>query len=232
MNSYSTVFIVLTCIFLASFAEGGYSPFAAEVVDYSSDLVSSGYYDNPQNVLGKPTLNVAGFMGWPGASVKVTEAAFGVDRLTTLEDGGFVTVKFDHRVVNDALNPFGLDLIVFGNAFYAGGSTGDSANMATSNVNGGVFSESISVSVSQNGQDWYDYSSPKADDLYPTQAYEWDQEQFDLTGNGWGGEMDFTKPVDPGLQDRLFVGGSASVADIIAGYDGSGGGTGVGFRLD
>lgn len=226
MKNLIAVFMLFGVSAFVPFVEAGYSPFATEVVDYSSDLVSSGLYDNPQNVLGKPTLNVPGFMGWSGSSVKVTEAAFGADRLTTIENGGFVTVKFDHRIDDDALNPFGLDFIVFGNSFYVGGATGDSRNMQASYVNGGVFSESISVSVSQNGQDWYTYLSPQADDIYPTQAYEWDQEKFNLTGNGWGDEMDFTRPVDPELQDRLFAGGSASVADIIVGYEGSGGGTG------
>ena len=35
--------------------------------------------------------------------------------------GGTITLIFDHTVEDDPLNPFGMDAIVFGNAFWHGG---------------------------------------------------------------------------------------------------------------
>ncbi len=222
----------LPCIFLGLTtvsARADFSPFASEVVDYSSDLTGSSWYNDPQDVLGKPTTTIPAMWGWPSAKVKIVEPAAGQDRITTINSDSYITVKFDHQVVDDAFNPFGIDFLVFGNAFYATGqSVNDAANMGSYMINGGLFAEPITVSVSQDGINWYTYANgPFADNYYPTQAYQWDQAMYDSTGYGWTDqEMDFTKPVDPDLQNTLFATGAISAADMIAAYNGSGGGTG------
>ncbi|MEK6800198.1 MAG: hypothetical protein AABZ12_14650 [Planctomycetota bacterium] len=45
-----------------------------------------------------------------------------VDVVTLGGFGGFVVLQFDHRVADDPLNAFGMDAIVFGNAFWVGGN--------------------------------------------------------------------------------------------------------------
>ncbi|WP_054689319.1 VPLPA-CTERM sorting domain-containing protein [Desulfosarcina cetonica] len=180
-------------------------------------------------MLGKPSTNFknSGFDPATGR-VKLVEPAWNVGLndeklITTLNTGEYVTVKFDHQVEDDPLNPYGIDLLVFGNPFYVGsGFVSDLSNMEDYMLVGGAWFEQLVVSVSQDGEEWYTYDSgPYCDSAFPTQAYLWDSENEQWTDT----ESDFTKPVDPDLADTLLAGGM-SAADAIALYDGSGGGTG------
>jgi len=205
----------------------GASPFATEVVVSSSDLTGTSTYNDPHAVLGKPATTAAG----GNMRVKLVEPAYSVgpDKeklITTLNQGSSIVVKFDHDVANDPNNPYGIDFLVFGNAFFVGqGTVSDSTNMNTYMLTTGGFFENTKVSVSQDGTTWYTYDNgPYADSMFPTQAYQWDSVNQVWTDT----EMDFTKPVNPALTLSDFEGKSAAAA--IAKYNGSGGGTG--FDLD
>ena len=205
------------------------SPYAVEVVDYSGPFGGSPY-DDPQAVLGKPATNFEnmGFGGGGSARVKLVEPAYNVDAqgnklITTLNSGSYITVKFDHKVMDDPDNPYNLDFLVFGNSFYTGsGFVSDVTNLNTYMLTGGGWMEPVTVSVSQDGNEWYTYADgPYGDGAFPTQGY-----AYDAANARWTDiEMDFTKPVDPSLVDTLAAGGM-SAADAIALYQGSGGGTG------
>jgi hypothetical protein len=136
-------------------------------------------------------------------------------------------VKFDHQVANDPLNPYGLDFIVYGNAFFAGGGgfVYDNTDHRAFAIGGGVFEEPLKISVSQHGTEWYTYDDgPYADSFYPTNPWVWDPDQWDTTGNGWTTtENDYAKPVDPSLTATDFAGSSY---DAMVLYDGSAGGAG------
>ncbi|MBN1906185.1 MAG: hypothetical protein JW927_13925 [Deltaproteobacteria bacterium] len=230
------------------------SPYATDLISYSSTLTGSSLYNDPNAVIGAPATDFKNTWGSAAtAHVKLVEPAYNVGLdgsklITTLNNGQYIVAGFDHQVMNDPNNPFGLDFLVFGNAFYTGsGSVSDASNMSTymlsggSSFNGAGFFENVVVSVSQGpayeGQDqsqwtWYAYSNgPYGDNAYPTHAYEWDQAQYDATGNGWTTNlMDFTKPVDPDVFGALLGQTGVSAADAIEAYQGSGGGTG--FDLD
>jgi hypothetical protein len=215
------------------------SSYAAQVVDYSGSF-GGGTYGDPEALLGKPSTMCMN-MGFPSSDpfhVKLVEAAYNTDLegqpvITTI-NSGYITVKFDHQVMNDPDNPYGIDFLVFGNAFFTGtgGFVGDDTDMSAYMLSNpaGCFSETVNVAVSQDGVTWYEFASgPYADGMFPTHAYEWDQSLYDSTANGWtDNEMDFTKPVNPSLSLSDFDGISAAAA--IALYEGSGGGTG--FDLD
>ena len=62
-------------------------------------------------------------------------------------------------------------------------------------------------------------SGPYADDFAPTASYAWDE-----FNDVWAEELDPTRPVDPTLAPSDFAG--KTVAQMIAAYDGSAGGTG------
>jgi hypothetical protein len=209
------------------------SPYATEVVDYSGKFGNSPYND-PYSVLGKPStvFKNSGFSTSTGV-VKMVEPAYNVSPdgeklITTLNSGAYITVAFDHDVYDDPANPYGIDFLVFGNAFFVGsGFVSDSTDASTYKItSGSVFAEPVTVSVSQDGVNWYTYSSgPYADSYFPTQAYAWNQDLYDSAGNGWTDEeMDFTKPVDPSLTASDFAG--LTLAEALELYDGSGGGTG------
>ena len=90
-------------------------------------------------VVGSPfAVSVLEFKPAPGQFVNVTEfndpgAALGspqgggtsaADNTSVVSLGGFggsITLGFDHTVEDDPFNPFGMDAIVFGNAFFLGG---------------------------------------------------------------------------------------------------------------
>jgi hypothetical protein len=206
------------------------SPYATEVVAWEGQLGGEPYHD-PNAVLGSPTrrfLDPWSMEGPPVHRVKLVESAYNTDAdgnplLTTLKDGASITVKFDHMVLDDPQNPFGIDLLVFGNASYANNSfVSDLTNMNECQLIGEIYDEPTTVSVSQDGKTWYTFTDgPFADSSFPTNAYGWDEEKAVWTDQ----PSDFTKPVDPALETTLAAGG-ITAARAIELYAGSGGGTG------
>lgn len=238
--------ILLSILFFGASVAMGISDFAVEVIEYSGSFGVWPYHD-PNAVIGKPATRCLNNPADPFVSdadfrVKLVEPAYYLSLqeqpvVTTIKPGAYIIVKFDHKVFDYPGNPYGQDLIVFGNATFVlvgDQESSDSANMnalTLTNPASGIF-ETVIVSVSQgpaddpnklndpNSWDWYTFENgPWADDLYPTQAYEWDRENIQWTDN----EMDFTRPVNPDLGTAAFDGISA--ADAIELYNGSGGGT-------
>jgi hypothetical protein len=237
MKALIALIMFLSVLFFvgAGPAAGDYSPYATEVVSYSSSLTGSSLYNDPYAVLGAPATNFANTWGSAAtARVKLVEPAYNVGLdgsklITTLNTGQYIIVKFDHQVTDDAGNPYGIDFLVFGNSFYTATSVSDATNMNTCMLSGGgTFSgagwfENVVVSVSQDGINWYTYSNgPYGDNAYPTNAYLWDADAAAWTDT----VSDFTKPVDPDAIAALIGQTGVSAADVIAAYAGSGGGTG------
>lgn len=87
------------------------SPFAAAVIDYRpapGQFVNDPLFNDPAKALGRP---YGGGFQDPDNSSLVTLGGF----------GGTLTLAFDHTVTDDPANPFGLDAIIFGNAFWVEG---------------------------------------------------------------------------------------------------------------
>jgi hypothetical protein len=231
-------------------APGPVSPFATSVVAAHGPFGNAPYND-PNSLLGMPATRF--FDPWGEFSggtrqrrVKLVEPAFNLDPtethklITTLDAGSSVLLQFDQPVTDHPAHPYGVDLLVFGNAFYiAGGFANDSSDMNTLEVTGGTFDEPLLVSVSPGftglpgevADDpatwrWHTYASgPFGDSPFPTQGFVWDREHSHWTAQ----PMDFTRPVNPVLNARISAGG-LSAADAIDLYDGSGGGTGFDLR--
>lgn len=189
------------------------SPYATEVVSYTAGTpVGVGspapYQTNGSQAIGSPARD-AGF----GSQVGVFYPAFRATDLVIVGVGGQLTVKFDHPVLDHHWNPFGIDLLVFGNAFYVRNPT---TLLAT-----GVFEEPGRVSVSQDGLSWFDIPALSADVEFPTLGYT--NTVYNGSGN-FGGTIltDFTLPVDPSFNAI-----GKTEAQINAGYNGSGGGAGI-----
>ena len=203
------------------------SDFATEVVSSVGPFGGSPY-DEPNSVLGKPTTKIY----LPSFEIfscsLVYPACFtdpnGEKLVTTLNSGAEIVVKFDHKVADDAGNPYGIDFIVFGNTmFRSDGWVASDTDMEQYYLESPTDvrpNEPVLISVSQDGNDWYEYTDgPYGDTAFPTNAYAWDREN-----HCWGEELDWTRPVDPNLTVDDFNGLSA--ADAIELYDGSAGGTG------
>ena len=129
----------------------------------------------------------------------------------TIGRGGRLTVAFDQPVLDDPANPFGIDLLIFGNAFFTGSSS--TAPCAT-----GLYEEPAMIEVSADGIDFVVISNLTADGAFPTAGYQ-DAEAYDTEPGQV--ETDFLRPVDPGF---LEFASELCWEEIRLAYDGSGGG--------
>lgn len=187
------------------------SPFATTVRSYSAG-VGAGPFTDPAVALGSPTRYTGVAGGYPG-SVTPFNPSWDPGECVSLGLGGSLVVSFDHPVTNDAANPFGIDLLVFGNSFFWDPITFSPTAVALS-------AEGGTIAVSQDGDFWVTVTDLAGDGLWPTLGYAGEASPFG--GPAGSIETDFTRPVDP-----AFAWLDKSAADIIAGYNGSGGGAGI-----
>lgn len=198
-------------------------PWADRVVSYSAGFGAQPDYLTPSVVLGSPermTGEVSPFGSFPGA-VTPFNPAFGTDEVLSVGSGGALVVAFDEPIVDDPMNPFGLDLIIFGNAGFIDESFIDpEVAVGTTTSDGALFGRGrgSAVDVSADGSTWFRLSG-SVDGLYPTLGYSDLSDPYALSPGLV--PSDFTRPVDPGLSP-----GSMSFPQLVAAYNGSGGGTG------
>lgn len=189
------------------------TPFADSVISYDPGSGAAAAFRDPTTALGAPARTTGG-----PSDVTVFNSPFGIDQIVSIGSGGHLTVFFDEPVLDDALNPFGIDLLIFGNTFFAVGSGG---------IVIGSSAEPASIFLSQDGLSFFEVSGVFADDLFPTQGFLDTTDPFGGFGGGGDGSdpTNFTLPVDPSLGIDDFLG--LTYPEILALYDGSGGGTGV-----
>lgn len=187
-------------------------PWADRVELYEAGSNPDAGYTNAAAALGGPS-RMTGEADWI-STVTPFNAPWLADQLVSIGAGGSLVLAFDEPVRNDAANPFGFDLLLFGNAFL------EDASWPSGNATGAVFGAATHIDVSVNGEDWAAVSPGALGPVYPTLGY------ADLSGPYplLPGEVptDFTRPVDPSLDVT-----GMNWADIFAAYAGSGGGTGI-----
>ena len=220
------------------------SDFATEVVEYvpgtgvPTDFLSGEAYNNPANALGRPTVDTTGdAFSMPEAERVPAVPVYGPWRareLVTVGQGGWLVVKFDHRVTNDAANPHGLDLIVFGNSPAASNAAWDNRDPSAVTVGGAVYPEGGIVSVSQDGVIWHTFTNgPAADAFAPTLGRVYDPANPDVMvgtfNQWWGAPTDPTRPLDPAITAQSFDGKTIAEAALL--YGQSAGGTGFDIGL-
>lgn len=253
----------------SAYADYVYDPndFATEWVAYqpvgmTTDWLSGQPFNDPTTTLGRPTVDTTGD-DWYIPEDKPTPVnpvypAFRRDEMVFLGEGGSITLKFSHPVRDDENNPYGIDLIVFGNAFQVigGGQGWTNGNPELTTVGGDGFYEPAIVSVSQDGDTWYSFTNdtsfmagdpcfirlsaeaddgPFADSFAPTLGRVYDPDNPDpclgAWNQYWAEPTNPTLPVDPELDFASFAGDS--VAQICETYGHSAGGTGYDIdRLD
>ncbi|MBL9119332.1 MAG: hypothetical protein JNL80_05385 [Phycisphaerae bacterium] len=189
------------------------TPFASSVVSYVPGIGAAAAYTNPQAALGSPERMTGD--GFSPQAVTPFQPAFLPSEIVSLGMGGSLVLAFDHDVLDDPANPFGLDLIVFGNSFCADAQ-------APNGVVGSMYSEGGTISVSPDGVSWTTVVGLAADGPLPTLGFR-DVTPYSTTP----GRVltDFTRPVDPAQNVEVLVG--ASWEAINNAYDGSGGGAAI-----
>jgi hypothetical protein len=185
------------------------------VVSYTPGVLPPEHstYVNPLTTLGEPE-RYTGEGSFPGA-VTPFNPAFLDNEIVSIGVGGSLTLHFNEPVRNDGANPFGMDLLVFGNSGYIS----DEGYGVTS---GDMFGNSTQgrIEVSRDGVQWFVVPGVQPDGPFPTLGYVDVTDPF--TSPPGNIPTDFTKPVNPAFNPA-----DMSLAQIIAAYDGSGGGAGV-----
>ena len=202
------------------------NPFASSVLSYDAGTNAAIGYNDASTALGAAE-RFTGEGVFPGG-VTPFNPAFGIDELVSIGSGGHLDLGFDTAITNDASHAYGIDLIVFSNAGFSDTSwfDADPSNDGTGVIGSNPFvfgaGGEATIQVSQDGTNWFTASITTLD-LFPTLGYA----DFATPTPGSIGsiESDFTQAMDPTL--ALADLANMSFAEIIALYDGSGGGIGI-----
>lgn len=192
-------------------------PFADDVVTYVPGSNPVPQYTDPSTALGSPTRFTGG--DFDPRIVSVFNPAWQPDEIVSIGAGGSLVLRFDTPVTDDAQNPFGIDLIIFGNALLVDGDPQDGICPPVAQL----ISEGGTIELSADGVNWMTVPDTVADGLFPTEGYLDHTDPYATTAGSV--ESNFTLPVDPAVTLADFNG--ASYADIQALYRGSGGGVGI-----
>lgn len=202
----------LTTLLASAAAAAAADPWADNVEEYvpGSDVASVFnsnppiFFDQPTSALGAPTRSDVG-----GAPITPTNPASTPEEVVSIGVGGSLIVSFDEPVTNHPANPFGIDLLIFGNA--------QLFNLAVfpptpSTPLTDAFTEGGLVEVSADGMNYFPVPG-EADGLFPTFGF---QDAAGLIAS------DFTLPVDPSLSPF-----GLTQSELLTAYAGSGGGLGI-----
>lgn len=206
-------FFPLSLVVALSPAVHAESPFASNVVSYTAGIGAAAGYTNPSVALGSPERFTG--EGFLPQAVTAFQPAFVNNEVVSIGMGGSLILSFDHDVLDDPRNPFGIDLLVFGNSFCS-----DVA--APNGVVGTMFAEGGTIALSLDGIEWAPVLGIAADGPFPTIGYTDVGPYATAPGRAL---TDFTRPVDPSLLPDGLVG--RSWEEMLDAYQGSGGGAGV-----
>lgn len=189
-------------------------PWADRVIQYDPGTGAAAGYTDPSTALGAPTRFTGEVLGFPSV-VSLVSPPFEADELVSIGEGGRLVVEFDEPIKDDPQNPFGVDLILFGN----GGFVYDfgAGRLASPAELFGL--DLVRVSVSADGTTFVPLGDV-VEGFFPTQGYR-DGGPFDIVRGGL--PTDFRKPVNPALTAADFGGLTYEAARAF--YGESGGGT-------
>ncbi len=212
---------------------GNTNDFAVQVIT-SSKLAAFSPYDDPTAVLNAPTRQFFDpYDGDVTDRVSIIDPPYnvtpeGAALVTEITSGGQITVQLGHKIYDSPDNPYGVDLIVYGSSFFYGvagtaGTISDGTDLnAATLTSSAIFGHATVVSVSQDGTNWYAF--PATPDLFPDNAYRWDDDN-----DAWTDEaLNPTKPLNPCLYTNAFAG--QTVAGVLDQFGGAAGGTGYSLK--
>jgi hypothetical protein len=191
--------------------DGTYTAYVCNTNDFAVQVISTNgmdprpQYNQPYAVLGRPTLRFYDALGEENVHrVKIVEPPYWTDPngsnvIFVIPSGGQVTVDMGRKIYDDPNNPYGVDLIVFGNSFFIGtGYVDDNSDLWNYDLSSGVYGHPTIVSVSPDGTNWYAYDTVTT--LFPQNAYRWDG-----TNHSWADdELNPTRPLNPAVYGMVF----------------------------
>jgi hypothetical protein len=167
--------------------------YASSVISYTPGTgANASFISNPNATLGAPAL---------GSGVTPFAPPFSNTQISGIGAGGQITLQMSTPILDNVLDPYGLDFLLFGNQFFVNSSSGVT----------GVFDHSpvVTIKVSADDSTWFTLNPALAPEpiLFPT------------TGNG-----NPLIPVNPALTLNNFLGQNLAGINFL--YNGSAGGTG------
>ncbi|MCH8165871.1 MAG: hypothetical protein IH889_09715 [Planctomycetes bacterium] len=198
--------------------QAGDDPFADEWVSYDEGSNAARGYTDPKTSLGPPE-RFTGEGVFP-AVVSAFNPPFLPNEILSIGADGHLVVQFNTPVTDDPANPFGIDLLIFGN-------TGFIDDAWPNGIVGGVFgNDGGTVEVSVDGVTWFLIQDIKRDGLFPTIGY-LDAGPYDEKPGS--SPTDFTLPVNGSLtlDDFMFLNND----EVVELYAGSGGGAGIDLSI-
>ena len=225
----------------------GYSIYRPNDSNFNHTDSDDPKYNNPRNALGRPaidqtpvTTDVMG--GGMMQGVSLVNPVFPVwteghlFQLDYLFDPAALTIEFDHDVVDDPANPFGVDFIVYGNSLCTKSTRDNYTQTSDPDVSVRITSDSASVGssaepgqveVSADGRNWFVLEG-HADSFMPTLGRVYDKANPDVSlfdGNQWWGEpTNPLYPMDPRVTWESCAG--LTLGELCRRYNGSAGGMG------
>jgi hypothetical protein len=219
--------------------DGTYFAYVMNTNDFATQIISTNgvdaeaNYNDPAAMLGEPTLKFLDYYGTDTLDrSKLIEppywtAADGSDVITIIDQGGEVTLKLGRKVYDDPNNPYGIDLIIYGNSFLsftggAGGFSSDTTDFDAAKLGTGINGHDTVVSVSQDGTNWFTY--PVIADIFPFDSYRWDE-----PNHAWQDEvLNFNKPLNPSSTRTSLSG--LTIASALDQFVGAAGGSGYDLK--
>jgi len=215
----STILAVIAATMSLASVHADDDPYADAVVSYAEGANPAPGYTDPFTAIGSAQRYTG--EGWDPMIVSAMNPPWRPDEIVSIGAGGHLTLAFDTPVTDDPLNPYGIDLLVFSNAFLADWEDGELDHYCTNPAF--VFAEGGLIEVSADGETWVAVTGVAADGLFPTEGYLDRTDPYDTLAGDI--PSSFTKPVDPAVTLEDFDGlHYTAVLDL---YRGSGGGAGI-----
>ncbi len=187
--------------------------FANRVVSYAPGSGAAPGHRVAASALGAP----ARMTGTPAEPETITpfQPAWMPDQVVSIGAGGSLVLELGATATDDPGHRFGIDLIVYGNAFfsdlaYPGGVPGFCA------------AEGGQVDLSEDGVNWVNVPGAAIEGGLPTMAWS-DAGAYDTEPGTVA--TDFLRAVDPSVNEFSVSG--LAYADVVTLYDGGAGGVGI-----
>ncbi len=184
---------------------------ASAVIEYVRGANAANGYTNAHAALGEAARET---LDWSEpAAVTVINPAWLPSQIVSIGDGGHLTLELGAEVVNedDPLHPYGVDMLVYGNALFGAASTASFYSAPWV----GISAEPAEIWVSADTQVWCRARARLADSYMPTQS---------LDGNG--NPSDYLRSINPALltNDWFEAEPPWSYSNTVAMYAGAAGG--------
>ena len=203
--------IIIIFCGLTAFADS--NDWATEIIEYVPGNNAVTTHTNAVTALGPAAklTDVDGIM----EDVTINNPPWQNNQIVSIGNSGKLIVKMGRRInnYNDPVHPHGVDLLVYGNTFFA---YIYDEGLPQTNPWYAITEEPVEIWVSTDLTNWFMATNCFADSLMPTQS-------IDLNGQ----PADYLYPVNPALLTNDWLSGAWSYTNTVQAYDSSAGGAPV-----